>query len=75
MKILISLLTYFYFFSEVRLVDRPDAVSKFFRDSNIVDKHNQSRQFDLALEKKWVTNNPYFCLIPLLLELLSQIHG
>ena len=44
-------------------MDRPDVVSKFFRDSNIVDKHNQSRQFDLALEKKWVTTNPFFCLI------------
>ena len=52
---------------EVRMVDRPDAISKFFNDSNVVDKHNQSRQFDLALEKKWVTHNPCFHLITTLM--------
>jgi hypothetical protein len=38
-----------------RLVERPDIISKFFHDSNVIDKHNQSRQFDLALEKTWLT--------------------
>ena len=33
-----------------------------FKFSNCVDLHNQSRQFDLALEKRWVTQDPYFRL-------------
>ena len=37
-------------------------ISNFFKYSNKVDLHNQSRQFDLALKKKWVTHNPYFRL-------------
>ena len=40
----------------------PKCISLFFKYSNKVDLHNQSRQFDLALEKKWVTTNPYFRL-------------
>jgi hypothetical protein len=43
-------------------VDRPDFISKFFEASNIIDKHNQARQAELALEKHWLTQNPYFCL-------------
>ena len=43
-------------------VARPRFIYLFFKYSNKVDLHNQSRQFDLALEKKWVTNNPYFQL-------------
>ena len=46
----------------VREVDRPDVISKFFKDSNNVDKHNQSRQSDLALEKKWITDDCWFRL-------------
>ena len=46
----------------VRDVDRPDIVSKFFQESNCVDKHNQARQFELALEKKWLTDNAHFRL-------------
>ena len=46
----------------MRQVDRPDVISKFFKDSNKVDNHNQSRQYDLALEKKWVTDDCWFCL-------------
>ena len=29
----------------------PDILSKFFEASNMIDKHNQLRQADLALEK------------------------
>ena len=36
----------------VRLVDRPAVISEFFGNSNVVDKHNQARQYELALEKK-----------------------
>ena len=35
----------------VRLVDRPAVISNFFQASNCVDKHNQARQYELALEK------------------------
>jgi hypothetical protein len=45
-----------------RLVDRPDLIAKFFASSNVIDTHNQLRQFLLALEKKWLTQNAYFCL-------------
>jgi hypothetical protein len=43
-----------------RSVPRPDVISKYFNDSNVVDSHNQSRQFGLALEKQWVTQDCYF---------------
>ena len=46
----------------VRYVDQPDVISKFFQDSNCVDKHNQARQYELALEKKWVTDDCWFRL-------------
>ena len=46
----------------VCLVERPDIISNFFEDSNSIDKHNQSRQFDIALEKTWLTQDPYFRL-------------
>jgi hypothetical protein len=46
----------------VRLVDRPDVVSKYFAQSNCIDKHNHVRQAELALEKCWVTQDPYFRL-------------
>ena len=47
----------------VRLVDRPSVISEFFEVSNAVDKHNQARQHELALEKKWDTRDPYFRLV------------
>ena len=47
---------------QIRRVDRPDVLSKFFRDSNSVDKHNQGRQHYLALEKHWHTTDCYFRL-------------
>lgn len=55
----------------VRFVERPDIISKFFRDSNTIDKHNQSRQFDLALEKTWLTQDPYFRLVTTLLGIIT----
>ena len=50
------------FSTEIREVDRPDVITKFYRDSNSVDKNNQRRQHELALEKKWITQNCYFRL-------------
>lgn len=46
-----------------RDVPRPDVVAKYFKNSNVIDVHNQSRQFDLRLEKHWVTENGYFRLV------------
>jgi len=40
----------------------PYNISQYFSFCNIIDCHNQAQQFELALEKKWVTQNPYFCL-------------
>ena len=34
----------------VRDVDYPDVISRFCKESNCVDKHNQARQFELALK-------------------------
>jgi hypothetical protein len=45
-----------------RLVERPEILSDFFQKSNTIDKHNQLRQGDLALEKRWLTQDPYFRL-------------
>ena len=46
----------------VRHVARPQVVSCFFEYSNKIDLHNQARQYEVALEKKWVTQDPYFRL-------------
>ena len=46
----------------IRDVDRPDLISNFFEARNIIDKHNQAQRAELALEKHWLTQNPYFCL-------------
>ena len=43
-----------------RSVPRPAVISKYFRDSNVIDSHNQSRQFELALEKRWITHDCWF---------------
>jgi hypothetical protein len=65
-----------------RLVDRPNMISKFFATSNTIDTHNQMQQFNLALEKKWLTKNRYFHLSMTLIRInvvdtyhLSSWHG
>ena len=50
----------------IRQVSCPQNVSTYFRFSNQVDLHNQARQFDLALEKKWITQESYFRLCTIL---------
>ena len=45
-----------------KLVPRPDVIAKYFKSSNKIDVHNQSRQHDLGLEKAWVTRCGYFRL-------------
>jgi hypothetical protein len=46
----------------VRYVDRPEIITNFFERLNMINKHKQVCQFELALEKRWLTQNPYFCL-------------
>jgi len=45
-----------------RDVEHPDVISTFFENSNIIDSHNQCRQSNLALEKKWLTKDAFFRL-------------
>jgi len=45
-----------------RYVDRPQVISHFFASSNKIDVHNQLRQDCLRLEKKWITQDPFFRL-------------
>jgi hypothetical protein len=40
----------------------PQVISNFFAGSNVIDMHNQLHQDLLKLEKKWVTQNPWFRL-------------
>ena len=43
-----------------RSVPRPAVLSKYFSKCNGIDSHNQGRQGILALEKRWVTQDPWF---------------
>ena len=43
-----------------RDIPRPQVISKYFTDSNVIDVFNQARQFDLRLEKFWVTDDGFF---------------
>lgn len=43
-----------------RHVERPQLISLFFGASNRIDSWNHLRQYELALEKKWVTQCGYF---------------
>ena len=45
-----------------RAVDRPDVISNYFADSNIIDTHNHLRQSVLGLEKRWLCKDAYFRL-------------
>ena len=46
-----------------RDIPRPQVISKYFSNSNIIDIFNQARQFDLRLEKHWVTEDGFFRLV------------
>jgi hypothetical protein len=37
-------------------------ISRFFENSNTIDKHNKFCQSELALEIHWQTQNPFFAL-------------
>jgi len=46
----------------IRHVMHPEIIAQYFKISNCVNLYNQSRQFNLALEKQWITQKPYFRL-------------
>lgn len=46
-----------------RKIARPRIVSTYFSYNNAIDSHNHARQYELGLEKFWVTHDPYFRLI------------
>jgi hypothetical protein len=46
-----------------REVRRPEVVARFFKYSNTIDTHNQSRQSDLGLEALWAPTDPWNKLI------------
>ena len=41
-------------------VERPDIISRYFTNSNVIDVGNQSRQHDLRLEQHWITADGFF---------------
>ena len=43
----------------IQYVASPQVIANYFKYFNRVDVHNQVRQFDIGLEKKRVTPNPY----------------
>jgi hypothetical protein len=43
-------------------VQHPTIMSTFLNGSNFVDSHNHVRQYELALKKKWLTQDPFFRL-------------
>jgi hypothetical protein len=49
--------------TRTRDVARPDIVAKYYDGCNIIDVHNQSRQYNLRLEKHWVTEDGFFRLM------------
>lgn len=52
--------------SRYRDILRPEVCSKYFTHCNKIDSHNQSRQFDLKLEKMWVINDGFFRIITII---------
>ena len=53
-----------------REMAHPAIISNYFNRSNVVDLHNQAQQAELALEKKWITQNTFFCLYNTLLGII-----
>jgi len=46
-----------------RKISRPHVCDIYFKNSNVIDVLNQSRQFDLALEKHWITQCGFFRVV------------
>ena len=47
----------------VHPVVRPHLLGRYFNAFNAIDNHNRMQQSDLSLEKYWVTQSGYFCLV------------
>ena len=45
-----------------KCVERPEMAHTYFSHRGVIDFHNQQRQGILQLEKKWLTQDPYFRL-------------
>ncbi len=43
-----------------RNIPRPEIVNEYYKYNNVIDVHNNYRQHNLGLEKKWITFNPMF---------------
>lgn len=54
-----------------RPVPRPHALGVYFKHSNVVDVHNQFRQGELALEKRWQTQDSWFRLFTTLVGIVT----
>jgi len=54
-----------------RRIARPQVCSLFFENNNKNDIHNQMRQYELRLEKCWVTFDGYFRIITTLLGITT----
>lgn len=50
-----------------RAIKRPDLLARYFEGSNLIDSHNHARQYELRLEKHWVTTNCWFRLVTTLI--------
>jgi hypothetical protein len=48
--------------TRTRDVPRPDVVAKYYDGCNVIDVHNQSRQYNLRLKKHWVTKDGFYRL-------------
>ena len=46
--------------THVRKIDRPHIAHLYFSQSNAIDVLNQARQFELRLEKHWITKDGFF---------------
>ena len=49
--------------TQVRKVNRPHVAYLYFSSSNAINVLNQSRQFELCLEKHWVTQDGFFRIV------------
>jgi len=45
-------------------------IGQYFQNCNVVDMHNQSWQFELKLEKHWVTQSGYFRFLTTMLGIV-----
>ena len=54
-----------------RDIQRPEVVGAYYAVNNVIDVHNQLRQYELKLEKKWVTTDCWFRLFTTLVGICT----